>query len=210
MGPKKVDLYKRFGAYPIGDTGNPGGGAWGWWYHTDSATQEKYKEDPDMWYEGYFDMCAANIERISRAAHNSDVKVTDEFPPEPSNEPMIPIIEALACDVEGVHIVNLLNDGNYVNGIPLDFQVEIPALVSRRGVQPIKTHDLPMPVIAHALSDRVATVNMEIEAFVTGKIEHLEALILMDPWTQSLDQARALIKEIFDMPYHEELKAHFM
>jgi alpha-galactosidase len=47
-GRKAIDLYKRFGVFPIGDTCTPGGGSWGWWYHTDDA-EIKYGEDPQAW-----------------------------------------------------------------------------------------------------------------------------------------------------------------
>ena len=209
MGPKKIDLYKRYGVYPVGDTGSPGGGAWGWWYHSDGDVQAQYKEDPDFWYNNYFESTAKNVETIRNAAHNGNAKIMDLVPPEHSNEPMIPIIEALAYDIEGVHIVNILNSGNYVNGIPLDFEVEIPALVSKRGIQGIKTFDLPKPVVSLALRDRVASVNMEIEAFESGKMERLEDLVMMDPWTTSKKQAQGLINEILDLPYHKELREHF-
>jgi alpha-galactosidase len=49
-GPKPIDLYKRFGVFPIGDTANPGGGSWGWWYHSDDETDRKWKENGWDWY----------------------------------------------------------------------------------------------------------------------------------------------------------------
>lgn len=46
QGPKPMDLYKRFGAYPIGDTATPGGGSWGYWYHSDAEVEKQWQEDP--------------------------------------------------------------------------------------------------------------------------------------------------------------------
>lgn len=50
LGSKPVDLYRKFGRFPIGDTANPGGGAWGSWYHTSKEVEEKWNEDPDTWF----------------------------------------------------------------------------------------------------------------------------------------------------------------
>ena len=54
QGPKAIDLYRRFGVFPIGDTATPGGGAWGWWYHTDDETERRWHEDPAGWYDRHF------------------------------------------------------------------------------------------------------------------------------------------------------------
>lgn len=209
MGPKAVDLYKRFGAFPIGDTGSPGGGSWGWWYHADDTTEERYKENPNGWYNRYFEFAQHEVSEIQRYSNDSSIRLMDIFQSELSGESMIPLIESIACDIPRVLIVNILNDGNYVPGIPMDFEVEVPALCSRRGVQGIRTNGLPKPLISYALSDRVAPVEMELQAFENRDREALLQLILMDPWTVSEDQAQGLIHDIMALPYHEQMKIHF-
>jgi alpha-galactosidase len=109
-----------------------------------------------------------------------------------------------------VLIVNVPNTGSYVPGIPSDFAVEIPALVGGRGVQGIQTHPLPRPILAHALRDRVASVEAELYAYEHGDYEALLQTVLMDPWTRSERQARDLIGEILDLPYHKEMAAHYL
>lgn len=209
MGPKAVDLYKRYGVFPIGDTCTPGGGSWGYWYHTDAASQEKWKEDPDTWYEGYFKYGLEQVKKIKETVENTNIKVMNVFPAKQSDEPMIPLIEALACDVERVVIVNIPNDGGLVPGVPEDFEVEVPALVSKRGIQGIRTNGLPKPVLSHLLRDRVAPAEMELQAFETGDRHLLLSLIMMDPWTRSEEQAEALLKDILDLPCNEEMKKHY-
>ena len=54
IGPKAVDLYRRFGAFPLGDTCTPGGGSWPWWYHVSEEVERKRKEGPEGWWRGYF------------------------------------------------------------------------------------------------------------------------------------------------------------
>lgn len=45
--------------------------------------------------------------------------------------------------------------------------MEVPALVSKRGIQGNKTNGLPDPLVTYILRDRVAPAEMEIEAYET-------------------------------------------
>lgn len=209
LGPKPVDLYKKYGVFPIGDTANPGGGAWGSWYHTSPEVEKQWNEDPDEWFKDYFILSNNQVEKVKEAAYNMDIKVTDLIPSEHSNEPMIPLIESLSCDVERVIIVNILNDSEYVPGVPKDFEVEIPALVSKRGIQGIKTNPLPKAVLSRMMRDRIAPVEMELAAFVNHDRNLLTDMIMMDPFNQTREQAEGLLEEILNLPYHEEMKAYF-
>ena len=209
LGPKAVDLYRRFGAWPIGDTGNPGGGTWPWWYHADDATEKQWNEDPTEWYEGYFRHTAASVAEIARMAADESVRVTEHFPAEKSGESMVDIIESLACDIPRVFIVNIPNRGELVPGIPEDFEVEAPALVSKRGIEGIRTNGLPAPLISYVLHDRVAPVNLELAAYEAGSKELLLQLIMMDPWSRSEKQARDFLDEILSLPYHNQMREHY-
>jgi alpha-galactosidase len=210
-GPKAVDLYRRFGVYPIGDTGSPGGGAWGWWYHSDEETERRWKEDPAWWFrEIYFEANERVVEHISRTAGDPALRVTEVFPPqEEAQEPMVPLIESLAFDIPRIMIVNIQNDKQYVSGLPEDFEVEIPALVSGGGIQGLRCKALPKPVIAHILRDRVAPVEAELAAYDRGDYDMLLSLILMDPWTKNETQARALLDAILGQPEFREMKEHY-
>ncbi len=209
LGPKPVDLYRKYGVFPIGDTANPGGGAWGSWYHTSPEVEKQWNEDPDQWFQEYFENSMNQVGRIKEAAYSTDKKVTDLIPLEHSGEPMIPLIEALACDIERVVIVNTLNDGEYVPGVPRDFEVEIPAVVSARGIRGIRTKALPKPVIAHMYRDRIAPVEMELAAFENHSRDLLIDMIMMDPFNRSREQAEGLLDEILDLPYHKEMKEYY-
>lgn len=207
-GPKAIDLYRRYGVFPIGDTCTPGGGSWGWWYHADNQ-EDKYQEDPFGWYERYFEQCDQTVRRIRAAVDDPTRRVTDVFTDIASDEPMIPLIEALACDVERVVIVNVPNRGFCVPGIPEDYEVEIPAFVSKKGIQGIRTDGLPTPIMSWLWRDRIAPVEMELQAFTSGNREMLLSLILMDPWTRSEEQAQKLLDEILAMPCNRDMREHF-
>jgi alpha-galactosidase len=209
LGPAAFDLYRRFGAFPIGDTCTPGGGSWPYWYHTDDATERQWKEDPQGWWDESFRDAGRNVAEIERAARDRTRKVTSVFPPVQSGETMVPMIESLAFDVPRVQIVNILNTGGLVPGVPESFQVEVPALVSARGIQGIRTDGLPPPLIQYILRDRVAPVEMELLAFERHSRELLLQLVLMDPWTRSTDQASGLLAEIMALPCHDEMRSYY-
>jgi len=122
---------------------------------------------------------------------------------------MVPIIEAIACDKPQAFVVNIQNNGTFVPGIPADFQVEIPALVSAHGVQGLQTRALPRSMLAHVLRDRVAPVEMELEAYAKGRRDFLVELILMDRWATSRQQVEEFLDEILALPYHGEMRAHY-
>lgn len=209
MGPVAVDLYKRFGVFPIGDTCNPGGGSWPAWYHTDDATEKHWQEDPAQWYADYFGWLERTVDGIKRVGEDAAAQVTDSFPPKMSGEVMVPMIEALACDIPRVLVGNILNSGDFVPGVPRDFAVEIPTLVSKRGIQGIKTDGLPTPLTAYILRDRVAPIEVELEAYETGSKQQLLQLILMDAYTHSEAQARAMLDEVLALPFHAEMREHY-
>ncbi len=206
---KSIDLYRRFGAIPIGDTAHWSGACWPLWYHSDKAVEQRWRERPEDGWNGYFTGVANSAEEIKRIAADPSVRVTEFYPPKVSGEPMVPIIEAVACDIPRVVIGNVQNRGNYVPGIPQDFEVEIPLLASRRGLQGIQTGGLPRSLLAHILRDRVAPVNLELEAYETGSRELLLQLIMMDPWNRSEEQAQQLLEGILALPYHEEMRQHY-
>lgn len=151
----------------------------------------------------------ATVEKVKKAAYDESIKVTDLIPSEHSNEPMIPLIESLACDIERVLIINTLNDGEYVPGVPKDFEVEIPAVISGRGIQGLRTSPLPKAIIARMYRDRIAPVEMELAAFTNHSRELLVDLIMMDPFNRTKEQAEGFLDEILNLPYHTEMKAYY-
>ncbi|MEM0226136.1 MAG: alpha-glucosidase/alpha-galactosidase [Thermofilaceae archaeon] len=209
LGPKAVDLYRRFGAFPIGDTCTPGGGSWPWWYHVDEEAERAWKEDPRGWWRGYFSWLEERVSETLAVARDSSSRVVDRVALGESGEDIVPLIESIACDVPRRLQVNVMNRGGLVPGIPTDFEVEVPALVDGGGVHPLEVKGLPRPVLAFALRDRVAPVEVELEAYERGSREALVQLVTMDPWTRSREQAERLVEKILALPYHEEMRAHY-
>jgi alpha-galactosidase len=210
IGPKAYDLYRRFGAWPIGDTATPGGNGWPYWYHTDDSLNAKWDEDPLAWFDRvYFRSNEERMARMLEVVRDPSRKVTEEFPAEPSGEEIAAIAESLAFNIPRVFIVNIPNDGDYVPGIPRDFQVEVPALINGSGVFGLKTHGLPKPLLAYALHDKVAPYEMDIAAYESGDADLLLSLIMMDPYTKSERQAKELLGAILDLSGLEDLRRHY-
>ncbi len=209
IGKKIADLYRRFGLFPLGDTPSAGGGAWGWEYHTDDEIEEQFGDKPYDWYQWYFGECDEQVAKIKAAVEDRSVKVSEVFSSLPSAEPMIPLMEGLAFDTNNIVVVNILNDGGYMKGIPLDYQVEISARINKSGVHPIHNNGLPKPILAHLYRDRIAPVEVELAAFENHSRELLVDLILMDPWTRSRQQAEKLIDDIFALPCNQDMKEYY-
>ncbi len=208
-GPKPVDLYKRFGAFPLGDTCTPGGGSWPWWYHVNDSVEGRWKEDPRGWWEGYFSWLKSRVDELLEFAKNPSSPVSEKFGRDKPGEDVVQLIGSIACDVPRVFQVNVVNRGGLVPGIPENFEVEVPALVDGRGIHGIKASPLPKRVLAYALRDRVAPVEVELEAYESGDRGKLVELVMMDPWTRSQEQAEELVKKVLDLPYHAEMRRHY-
>lgn len=131
LGPKAFDLYRRFGAFPIGDTCTPGGGPWPWWYHVDKETEGRWNEDPEGRWSFVLKPPPENpVLKLAEVAGDPATKVTSAFPPTRSGEVTVSLIESIACNIHRVFIVNLMNREELVQGVPSNFEVEVPAGVA--------------------------------------------------------------------------------
>lgn len=208
-GPMVVDLYRKYGLWPVGDTATPGGGSWPWWYHSDDIVSESWKEKPIDGYLSYFDWVKSQAKLIRDQVGNKEICLSEIFPRVLSGEPVVPLIESLHCGVERTIIVNILNDGEFIPGIPRDFQVEIPALCSAKGVQGIRCNSLPQQILSFIYHDKIAPCEMELAAFEQGDYDLLLAMILMDPFTKSEAQARDLLDSILNLDWNEPMRQHY-
>lgn len=208
--PKRVDLYRRLGILPIGDTGSEGGGDWPWWHHIDSSTEDEFDEYPQTWFHNYIYDGYANVEKIQKTALDKSMKVSEVYPPQLSGEQIVPIIESITCDIQRIFTVNMLNfKGAFVPGVPENLAVEIPALVNSRGIQGIQTSPLPKTVLSYLLRDYAAPIELEISAYMHGRRSDLLELIMQDPWTRSRKQAERLLESILALPFNKDMSEHY-
>jgi len=209
LNPKIVDLYRKFGVLPVGDTANWSGASWPWWYHSDDETERRWHQKPQVGWDGYFSYVNSVVNDMHRYAGDPSLGLADALGRRHSGEPMIPLVESIACDIPRLIVTNIMNSGPAVPGLPEDFEVEVQTRVSANGIASAGPAHLPRPVVAHILRERVAPVELELAAYAEGSRELLRELILTDPWTRSVRQADALIDNILTLPPHEEMRAHY-
>jgi alpha-galactosidase len=158
------------------------------------------------------------MEAIRKAAEDRDAPVSRYIPAEKSTgHDHINIVDALVNDKPGEYVVNIPNDGA-IEGLPDDVVVEIPAIVSGRGVQGLRIGRLPELITLYLKS---AVVGMEflLSAYLTGSRDVLAASLLNDPCSRasmmrgepwlvgSLDEAKSRADAL--IASDEELAARF-
>jgi alpha-galactosidase len=209
LGKKKMDLYRKYGVIPVGDSASITGASWPWEYHTSKEVEAAWGADCRTWWWKYVEGITGMADKLKRIADNTTASVNTLYGMKedlPTGETMVPVMEGLAGDVPQTVVVNVLNDGKWVEGLPEDFEVEVHAFISSAGISPLKTKPLPRAIISHIIRDRVAPVEMELAAHESGSMDLLKQLVMMDRSIRSEKQAEALIEEIFALPYHQELR----
>ena len=93
-------------------------------------------------------------------------------------------------------------------GIPRDFAVEIPTLVSKRGIAASIRGDAGRRA-GSDLAGPSGPGHDRLAAYDEGSRERLLELVLADPWTQSLEQAATMVAEILAMPGHAAMREHY-
>jgi alpha-galactosidase len=151
------------GYMPIGDTPRAGG----WWYHTSQETKRQWYGplggfDSEKGWAVYIEQLEAGRKRMFDIAADPKAKVTDELPPQKSREQMIPIVDALVNDNAGYFQVNIPNEG-LIDGISDDVVVEVPAYVSKMGIQGIRVGALPESVMCQIMLPRLAQAEQRVE-----------------------------------------------
>ena len=115
-----------------------------------------------------------------------------------SGEVALPVICALQQALPlRVAAVNLLNTGPLIANLPEHAAVEVPALVSREGVQPLTVGPLPEGWAAH-LRTQVAIIGLLTEAYRTRSKKLLLQALLLDTCLHSVRGARSLLEDMLE------------
>ncbi|MFB0551184.1 MAG: alpha-glucosidase/alpha-galactosidase [Nitrososphaeria archaeon] len=209
MSPAAADMYKTFGMFPIGDTTRSGG----WKYHVDLKTKKRWYGpfggfDSEIGWGMYLNDLRKIMDRMFRVSNDPTTFVTKEFPPAKSGEQHVPIIDAIVNDKEGMFQVNTPNNGA-IEGIPDDVVVEIPAIVSGRGIQAVRVGKLPKTLMLHVMLPRMLRMEWALEVFLTGDKNLLMDILLNDPRTRRPEQAEAVIEDILALPFNKRMADHY-
>jgi len=90
---------------------------------------------------------------ITRLANDPNADLVAFVGREKTREQIVPIMDGLVNNNEGVFQVNVPNRGA-LEGIPDDVVVEVPAVVNQKGIQPLRVGSLPQKIMyGHILPD---------------------------------------------------------
>ena len=94
---------------------------------------------------------------------------------------------------------NVPNRG-LIDNLPADCCVEVPCLVDRNGVQPMRIGTLP-PHLAALMQTSINVQALTVEALVTGNRQHVYHAAMLDPHTAAeldLDQIWSLVDDLLE------------
>ena len=205
-----VHQYLMYGLFPVGDTVRHGE----WWYHTDFETKKAWfgetygGPDTEFARSAYVAKLEERSAEMARYAGDRQSQLQEIFGSGKSREQHIPVIDALVNNATGEFQVNVPNRG-VLEGVPDDVVVEVPAIIDKRGVQPLKVGTLPRKVMLEVLLPRWLEMERNLQAFKSGDWTMLLWNTLDSHQTRSYDQALAVLERLLEMEAHQELARHF-
>jgi len=192
MSPAAIDMYRKYGLFPIGDTVR--GGTWK--YHWNLRVKKRWfgptgGPDSEKGWKIYLD------------GHEKQLNRSIE-----SQESVVPIINSIANDEKGTYQVNVPNQG-VTDGIPGDVVVEVPAEIDGKGVHRIPIGNLPRRVMKYVMYPRMIRMEWALEAFREGGRNTIFEWLIVDPRTKSTKQVEQVIDAILSLPENREMAKHF-
>ncbi len=137
--------------------------------------------------------------RPSLEAYSSGEVRLDERIVRPSGELTVPIIADIELDRNSLRpAVNVLNSMAYVENLPRDAVVEVPARVDGNGVHPLSVGPLP-EAFAAMLHTQCAINSVITEAYRTRSKRLLLQALLLDPNVNSVAGATRLLEDMFSL-----------
>jgi alpha-galactosidase len=203
--PAAIELYKLTGLMPIGDTARNGG----WWLHQDLETKRRWYGktggfDSEIGWARYLARCWKRVEEIREAAHDASRRLTEVFPPRITGEQHFPLIDALWNGSETTLQVNVPNRGA-IEGLPDDVVVELPAVCSHRGIQPLRVGRLPETLMRTQLYPRLNQAEQIVAMSLHPDERVLLRMILDDHRTRSWDDAVEFLSGVKALPEFAEV-----
>jgi alpha-galactosidase len=214
MSRGSIHQYRMYGLMPIGDTPRTGATTTNWWYHTDLATKKWWFGEPfggpdtEVARPFYVKQLEAKLQGMRDAANDPKAKLTELFGTTPTREQQVPIIDALANNVEGRFQVNYPNRG-VIDGIADDVVAEFQAVIDATGVHPIKPSPLPRKIMIEQVWPFWLDMEHNLESYASGDRSMLLWAALQSHQTRSYEQAAAVLDEVLDMHGHETMAKHF-
>lgn len=209
MSPAAVDMYLRYGTFPVGDTTRSGG----WKYHYNLETKKKWYGhlggfDSEIGWETYLSYLNTRLRRLEEIAADPKKSITEEVPPVLSDESVVPVINSIHNDKEAIYQVNVPNNGT-IPGVSHNVVVEVPGAVSAKGVRPVQVTPLSKRVLEMVIKLRIYRMELGLDAFLTGDKDVLIEELLSDPRTKNLEQAEAVLNALMSLEFNKGMAEHY-
>jgi len=209
MSPAAIDMYQRYGLFPVGDTVRSGT----WKYHWNLRTKKHWfgpagGPDSEIGWKMYLEGHEKRLNRCIEAIRDKKTPLTSLLPPKMSAESVVPIIDSITNDKKNTYQVNVLNKGT-INGIPDDVAVEIPAEIDGKRIHRIPVSGLPRRVMKYVIYPRMMRMEWALEAFLEGGRGLLFDWLIVDARTKSTKQVEKTIDDLLSIPENEEMAKHF-
>jgi alpha-galactosidase len=216
MSRSAIKQYKMYGLMPIGDTPRA---PRDWWYHTDMEARKYWfdpggSKDTPTGRDRVLESKAKKFEQMKQAAYDEKIRPIDLFGDKKTHEQHIPIMNGLVNNVEGQFQVNVPNNG-VLPGIPHDVAVEVPAIVNKKGIQPMRVPPLPKKIMLECILPHWLTMEQGLEALISGDKSMMLYGVLKSPETRSYEHAKETLEAMFDidpnepMAHLEDIHAHY-
>ena len=126
-------------------------------------------------------------QRINLENKNQSIEVCQ------SHEYAASIINGLENDKEVTINGNVSNDG-LIDNLPGNISVEVPCIINRNGIQPVKVGIIPTHLAALMMTN-INVQQLTVEAALSGEKKHVYHAAMLDPLTA----ANLSIEEIYKM-----------
>ena len=116
-----------------------------------------------------------------------------------SHEYAASIINGLENNRE-VTINGNVGNNDLIDNLPGNISVEVPCLINRNGIQPVRVGSLP-PQLAALMMTNINVQQLTVEAALSGKKEHVYHAAMLDPHTAaelSVDEIWHLVDDLLE------------
>ncbi len=194
----RMEYIKHFG-YPVTESSGHVS-EYNWWFRKNSETLARYCQDRYSEWNGGSGFIKKLYERPDWKEEMAKMAAWEEpVDLERSNEYGSVIINAIETGVPAVIYGNVKNRG-YIDNLPEDSLVEVPVLVDKNGMHPVRTGPLP----AHLAAINRTQLNVQelaVRAVQSGDPEYVFQAMALDPLTAmscTLDEIRSMTRELLE------------
>jgi len=178
------ELYKQYQLLPI--TTDSHLGEYIQWAHS-VADHDGILE----FYNNYKTKCMSSAQNVTSVSEILD-------PKKEKLERVVPIIEAIIEDKELIEAAVNIPNRNFIDILPNDIVVEVPAIINGNGISGTKI-DLYPSAFGLLLNNQVGTVKLTTEAVINKSRHSAYLALLTDPVVDNYQSAEKLLNTMLDI-----------